>query len=313
MKKFKVEKVDSFTGHQDCVYSLAKSPLEGRFFSASGDGTVVEWKQDIPDLGTPIVKVHNSVYAIELHDATGHLWVGHNFEGIHVVDPVDKKSLKSIRLNKSTIFDIKFVENLALIAGGDGVLSIIDVDEFAFKKHLKASDKSVRSIDVNAKTREIAAAYSDHKIRIFSLDNFQLKATLVGHDNSVFSVKYVNDGRLLVSGSRDAKLIAWDVADSYTKSNEVNAHLFAINDIVVNPKGDLLATCSMDKSIKIWDAETLKLLKVIDRGRHAGHGTSINKLLWTDFNDQLLSCSDDRTISAWTIEKIEPTSTFSQT
>jgi WD40 repeat protein len=55
----------------------------------------------------------------------------------------------------------------------------------------------------------------------------------------------------------------------------------------------------MDKSIKVWDAQNLRLLKVIDKGRHAGHGTSVNKLLWTSFNNQLLSASDDRTISAW--------------
>jgi WD40 repeat protein len=40
-------------------------------------------------------------------------------------------------------------------------------------------------------------------------------------------------------------------------------------------------------------------LKVIDKGRHAGHGTSVNKLLWTSFKNQLVSASDDRTISAW--------------
>ena len=57
----------------------------------------------------------------------------------------------------------------------------------------------------------------------------------------------------------------------------------------------------MDKSIKVWDAEALKLLKVIDRSRHAGHGTSVNKVLWTNYNDQLLSASDDRTISVWNI------------
>ena len=32
---------------------------------------------------------------------------------------------------------------------------------------------------------------------------------------------------------------------------------------------------------------TFKLLKVIDKSRHAGHGTSVNKLLWTDYQDQL--------------------------
>jgi WD40 repeat protein len=57
----------------------------------------------------------------------------------------------------------------------------------------------------------------------------------------------------------------------------------------------------MDKSIKVWDAEALRLLKVIDRSRHAGHGTSVNKVLWSNYRDQLLSASDDRTISVWNI------------
>ena len=57
----------------------------------------------------------------------------------------------------------------------------------------------------------------------------------------------------------------------------------------------------MDKSIKVWDAESEKLLKVIDKSRHAGHGTSVNKLLWSDYNDQLISASDDRQISVWDI------------
>jgi WD40 repeat protein len=60
----------------------------------------------------------------------------------------------------------------------------------------------------------------------------------------------------------------------------------------------------MDKSIKIWDATTFRLLKVIDRARHAGHGTSINKLLWTNFNNQLVSASDDKRISVWDIKTL---------
>ena len=55
----------------------------------------------------------------------------------------------------------------------------------------------------------------------------------------------------------------------------------------------------MDKSIKVWDAETFQLLKVIDKARHAGHGTSVNRLLWTNHNNLLVSASDDRSISIW--------------
>jgi WD40 repeat protein len=53
--------------------------------------------------------------------------------------------------------------------------------------------------------------------------------------------------------------------------------------------------------VKIWDAESFKLFKVIDRARHAGHGTSVNKLLWTKYDNQIVSASDDRTISIWKI------------
>jgi WD40 repeat protein len=81
----------------------------------------------------------------------------------------------------------------------------------------------------------------------------------------------------------------------------VAAHLFAINHIAFSPSGEYFATASMDKSIKIWKADELKLLKVIDKGRHAGHGTSVNKLVWTDFKNQLVSASDDRTISVWNL------------
>jgi WD40 repeat protein len=57
----------------------------------------------------------------------------------------------------------------------------------------------------------------------------------------------------------------------------------------------------MDKTVKVWNTETQQLLKVIDRSRHAGHGTSVNKVLWSTHENQVISASDDRTISVWSI------------
>jgi WD40 repeat protein len=93
----------------------------------------------------------------------------------------------------------------------------------------------------------------------------------------------------------------WDASKNYLQSAEVVAHMFAINHLAFSRDNKHFVTCSMDKSIKVWDAENLKLLKVIDRSRHAGHGTSVNRVLWMNYKDQLLSASDDRTISVWNI------------
>jgi WD40 repeat protein len=172
---------------------------------------------------------------------------------------------------------------------------------FTVRKNIRVSDKSVRCLAINPQTRELAVGYSDHQIRIFSLEDFQPKQTLTGHENSVFTLAYSPDYRYLLSGSRDAHLNVWEVSGPYVLLQSIAAHMYAINHLAYTQDGKYFATCSMDKSIKIWDANTFRLLKVIDRARHAGHGTSVNRLFWPEDSYRLVSCSDDRTLSVWNI------------
>jgi WD repeat-containing protein 61 len=78
--------------------------------------------------------------------------------------------------------------------------------------------------------------------------------------------------------------------------------MYAINYLAFREDGRYFVTCSMDKSIKVWETENFKLLKVIDKARYAGHGTSINKVLWSSYNQNIISISDDRKISIWDLE-----------
>ena len=302
MIMIKIDKIDTFTGHRDCVYALEGSAEKHRFFSAAGDGFVVRWNLEKPDVGELIAKVGHSVYAMAYLAKDNQLWIIENFEGVHVIDIETKQELKSLKLAQTNYFDIQIYQNQAFIAGGDGIISVVDIDGFSFKKHIKASEMSVRCLAINPVERELAAGFSDNTIKVFDLQTFQLKKVIEAHSNSVFALKYSPDFRFLLSGSRDARLKIWNVEHNYTLEKEIVAHTFAINNIVFNPNEKLFATCSMDKSIKIWDAEKFKLLKVIDRARHAGHGTSVNKLFWSSYNDLIVSGSDDRTISVWKLE-----------
>ncbi len=297
-----VQKIDTFSGHRDSVYALQPTFTAERFFSAGGDGLVVQWDLTRPDWGEVVAQVPASIYALSYHNLTGHLWIGQNYEGIQIINPQDKQIVSSINLTNAAIFDIQFFEDKAFLALSDGILMVLDQIHLAVRKHIKASTQSARCIAVNASSREIAVGYSDHSIRIFDIDDFSLKYTLQAHTNSVFTVCYSPDGQFLLSGSRDAHLKIWEVKNNYALHQDIVAHLFAINHIVYSPDKRWIATCSMDKSIKIWEADTFKLKKVIDRARHAGHGTSVNKLLWTAYEQQLVSGSDDKRISVWSIK-----------
>lgn len=294
-----IEKIDTFGGHRDCVYTLEGGLYPESVFSAGADGLVVGWQLSRPDLGELVARVPASVYALALHPASGLLWVGQNYEGLHLIDPGQKQEVNSLKLTSTAIFDIKFYRTDAFVALGDGVVAVVDTEHLAVRKHLKATDRSARCIAINPVERELAVGYSDHAVRIFDLISYELKRVIPAHTNSVFTLAYSPDCRFLLSGGRDAHLRVWDVEQHYALHQDIVAHLFAINHLTYSPDGTLLATASMDKSIKIWDAETFRLLKVVDRARHAGHGTSVNKLLWTDYHNELLSASDDRTISVW--------------
>ena len=296
-----VEKIDTFGGHREPVYALEHGQQHGQFFSAGGDGQVVRWHLNRPDLGELIATVPASVYALALHPTSGLLWVGQNYEGIHLINPDSKQEMASLKLTSAAIFDLKFYKNDAFIAFSDGIVVVLDAEQLVVRKHIKASGQSARCIAINPVEREVAVGYSDNTVRIFDLLSYDLKRVISAHTNSVFTIAYSPDFRYLLTAGRDAHLNVWDAHHDYTLQRSIVAHMYAINHLTFSPNGQLFATASMDKSVKVWDAETYQLLKVVDRARHAGHGTSVNKLLWTNA-DQLLSASDDRTISVWKLQ-----------
>lgn len=301
MQTIKVNKLHSLTGHRDSVYALQKGRTQNGLFSAGGDGMVARWNLEAPGTGELIAQLPNSIYALHYLSDHDQLIAAQNFEGIHLLDYINKKELRSLKLSKTYFFDVQSHGNKLLVAGGDGVVSIIDVNSWSVIDRVENSKQSARTIVINKERGEFAVGYSDNTIRVFDLFNYKLRQEWLAHSNSVFTLQFTLDGKYLVSGSRDAHLKVWNAGKSYELVDDIAAHMYTINHLVFSPDGKHFVTCSMDKSIKVWDSLEFRLLKVIDKARHAGHGNSVNKLIWTSFNNQLVSASDDRTLSVWDI------------
>ena len=301
MVKIQVNKLHTLTGHNHSIFALAEGADPQFFYTGAGDGMVVEWDLDRPKDGKLVANLPHSVYAIALDPIRNLLFVGHNFEGIHVIDLKDKKELWSLKLTSSAIFDMKIQGDLLYVATGDGVLMVVNITERSPLKHVKLSDSALRVLAVNPKGDHLAIGSSDHSVTILRTEGLLPLTRLEAHANSVFALQYSPDGRVLISGGRDASLIVWD-GTSYQQIERIAAHMYAINFLAFREDGNYFVTCSMDKSIKVWDASTFQLLKVIDKGRHAGHGTSINKVIWSQYQQHIIAASDDRTVSIWELE-----------
>ncbi|MHA8086656.1 WD40 repeat domain-containing protein [Aquirufa sp. Wall-65K1] len=297
-----IERIDTFSGHRGPIYSLASGEQAHEFYSAGSDGWVVQWNLQKPDVGKVVAQINGSVYAMK-QDQQGVLWVGQNFEGIHGIQLSNQDRIFSIALGPNSIFDILFNQKQVWVAHQDGLITVLDFDSKQIIKHIKASDKSVRTLRLLPNGR-IAAAYSDGFIRIFN-SKFDMELAWKAHEGSVFGLQYWENEEVLLSVGKDARIKKWKLKTietaNFQADSEVIAHMYSIHDLVFHPQQPLFASASMDKTIKIWDARDLTLLKVIDAARYGGHKNSVNKLIWTPFEDQLVSASDDKNISVWKI------------
>lgn len=301
MSTISVKKLHTFLGHNDSIYTL-QSLDDHRFISAGGDGMVVLWDLKSPDEGEVIAKVEGSVYALTFDEEEGVLYVGQNNDGIHKIDLKEKRELKSVQLGNHQIFDIKIINETIWAGLSNGEVVTLTKD-LAIENRVKYANDRVRRFDVCE--GQVAIASSDNLTRIVDSGSMKVVNELSGHKNSVFAAKYHPSGKYVISGGRDAQLKVWDTQADYLLRESIAAHLYTINDVIFRQDGRYFVTASMDKSIKLWDAHNFQLLKVLDKHRHAGHGNSVNKLLWMNYRDLLVTCSDDRSISVWEIKFAE--------
>jgi WD40 repeat protein len=295
-----VQKIAQLTGHNAAIYALAPGRDEKHLLSAAGDGWVAEWNLEDPDTGRLVAKVDTQIFSLCSLPDENVLVVGNMNGGVHWVDLADEKDTRNVAHHSKGVYGICRVGQSIFTAGGDGKLTRWSVKERRSLESFHLANQSLRAVVYNENRNELAVGASDHAIYFLDAQTMELRHQIEkAHDNSVFVVRYSPDGKYLLSGGRDAHLKSWALEDDFELKHSLPAHLFTINDVVFHPQGHLFATASRDKTLKIWDAENFKLVKVLEGLRDGGHFNSVNRLFWSSHEETLISASDDRSLILW--------------
>lgn len=296
------EKKHTFSAHAAAVYGLSNAKEDHLFYSASGDGYVALWNAETLLQEKFAVNVSNPVYCVRYCHILGWLAIGTSTGAIHIIDAIEKKEIHHLQLHVKGIYDIQFDDdkNLMYVAGGDGVLSVWSLPSFQLLRSIPLCEEKVRQIALRA-DGIIAVACGDGNIRILEPSFFNEIATIRAHEGGATAVCWHPNKPVLISGGKDAHLKCWKSDLDYKSLISIPAHYFAIYSFAFLEKNKILATASRDKTIKIWDANSLEHLQTIDSSKST-HTHSVNRIIAC--GRQLVSCGDDRQIIIW--EKNEP-------
>jgi len=297
-----VQKISELEGHQAALYTISEGFAQNEILSAGSERFVAKWNLNQPDLAEVIAKASGVIYSLLTIPELNLLLVGNDQGGIHVVDVSQKLEIRYLLGHQKGVFDICLSSDKSTIylAGGDGQLSIWDLNSFTCIKTISCGRLKLRQLALSPTGDILAIACGDNYIRILATKTNEIIDQWRAHEMSVNSLCFHPSSELLLSGGKDAYLNVWDLK-SKTKIQSIPAHNFAIYSIVMQPDGEFFATGSRDKTVKIWDAKNYEFLLRIDREKFQGHTHSINKILWPKKN-MLISAGDDRRIILWGID-----------
>ncbi len=132
-----------------------------------------------------------------------------------------------------------------------------------------------------------------------SQDKLIFKGFLKGHDGWVTSIATTKSNpNMIVSGSRDHKLIVWELTGEQGTygfaKKALTGHSHFVSDVTISSDGQFALSGSWDKTLRLWELST-----GVSTRQFNDHEKDVLTVAFSQDNRQIISGSRDHTLKLW--------------
>ncbi|XP_076967766.1 apoptotic protease-activating factor 1 isoform X5 [Tamandua tetradactyla] len=226
--------------------------------------------------------------------------------GMLYLEWLNKKNIKNLsRLvvhpHTDAVYHACFSEDGQRIAscGADKTLQVFKTETGEKLLEIKAHEDEVLCCAFSTDGRFIATCSVDRKVKIWNSMTGELVRTYDEHLEQVNCCHFTNNSHhlLLATGSSDYFLKLWDLNQKECR-NTMFGHTNSVNHCRFSPDDNLLASCSADGTLKLFDIHTSCLLAEI----HTGHHSTVQYCDFSPHNRLALVALSQYCVELWNID-----------
>ncbi|WP_256443764.1 serine/threonine-protein kinase [Richelia sinica] len=165
--------------------------------------------------------------------------------------------------------------------------------------NIPGHNQAVKSLAFSPNGQILATASDDKTIKIWQLETLEPIITLKGHTKAIKSVAFSSEG-WLASGSWDKTVKIWD-GETGDEICTLTGHKLQVTAVAFNPQGDILASASCDRTIRLWQLKKSQNCPFTLLGTLTGHAWAVLTVAFSPNGQILATGSDDNTIKLWDV------------
>ncbi|HEY9609691.1 MAG TPA: WD40 repeat domain-containing protein, partial [Allocoleopsis sp.] len=189
----------------------------------------------------------------------------------------------------------------------DGTVKLWQPDG-ALVRTLKLDGSAFWDVAFSPDGKALAAVSSSGAIAIWKLDGTLLQ-TIDAHQAMTVGVSFSPDGKMLASASTDSTVKLWKLDLSSTLIDTsvphkaqllqtLKGHAQGVSRVSFSPDGEIIATASMDNTVKLWNSDGILLTTL------TGHTGVVTGVSFSPDGTFLVSTSHDQTAILWNVKRI---------